>query len=40
MHSDNYQKHEADNQIPYCSFLEYLDEIKEKYPDLDKDHIM
>jgi hypothetical protein len=40
MHSDNYQRHEADNQIPYCAFLEYLDQLGTEYADLDKDHIM
>ena len=40
MHSDNYQRHEADNQIPYCAFLEYLDQLGGEYADLDKDHIM
>ena len=40
MKSENYQQHEAGNQIPYVSFLEYLDKnFKEDLPDLDKDHI-
>lgn len=40
MNSENYQKHESDNQIPYCTFLEYLDQCGTKYANVDKGHIM
>lgn len=39
MHSEKYQQYEADNQIPYHAFLEYLNMIQD-VGQLDKSHIM
>ena len=41
MNSDNYEKHEGGNQLPYSALEEYLqDHYVTKYPDLDIDHVM
>ena len=40
MHSQNYEKHERGNQLPYSQFLEYIEkQYSSKFPDLDSDHI-
>ena len=39
MNSQNYQKHETGNQIPYESWLDYLDFQFEGLKDLDKEKI-
>ena len=41
MHSQNYEKHEGGNQLPYSALEDYLDQnYLHKYPDLDKNHIL
>jgi len=40
MHSEKYQEHEVGNQIPYETFLQYLDQTYGKiYTDLSKSHL-